>query len=58
MRVVSECYSPNTVEVSKRVLWDFCRQELADAGLIFHMRRDTERRSQLIANLDDIIQAF
>ena len=32
--------------------------ELADAGLIFHMRHDTERRSQLIANLDDIIQAF
>jgi hypothetical protein len=26
--------------------------------LVFHARRDSDNRSQLVANLDDIVQAF
>ena len=27
-------------------------------GLVFHARRDSDNRSQLVANLDDIVQAL
>ena len=29
-----------------------------DAGISFHSRRDSENRSQLVANIEDIITAF
>ena len=34
------------------------QKELSAANLPFHARRDSDKRSQLIANLDDIIEAF
>ena len=40
------------------MLWDHCRQDLEAAGLPYHSRRDSDRRSQIAANLDDIVQAF
>ena len=57
-RIVGECFSNDAVEVAKRLLWDSCRHNLEAAGLSCQTRRDTDRRSQLVANLDDIMQAF
>jgi hypothetical protein len=54
--VVAEHFSPKEVEAGKRLLWDYCRGDLEANGLLFHVRRDSDRRSQLVANLDDIIQ--
>ena len=33
-------------------------QDLEAAGLQYHARRASDKRSKLTANLDDIIQAF
>ena len=55
---VCEHFSPNDVENAKKMLWDYCRQDLEAAGLPYHSRRGSDRRSQMAANLDDIVQAF
>ena len=55
---VCEHFSPNDIENAKKMLWDHCRQDLEAAGLPYHSRRDSDRRSQIAANLDDIVQAF
>ena len=55
---VCEHFSPDDVENAKRLLWDHCKQPLEAAGLIHHSRRGSDRRSQLVANLDDILQSF
>ena len=36
----------------------YCEGLLLGAGLEFHIRRDSDRRSQLSANLADLLQAF
>ena len=35
-----------------------CGLALVDAGISFHSQRDSENRSQLVANIEDIITAF
>ena len=55
---VCEHFSPGDVEDGKKLLWDFCRHDLEAASLPYHTRRGTDRRSQMAANLDDIVQAF
>ena len=57
-RVVSERFSYAAVESAKKDLWSFCQEKLLAANLAFHARRDSDKRSQLSANLFDIIQAF
>ena len=57
-RIVGERFSNDAVEVAKRLLWDSCKHNLEAAGLSYHTRRDSDRRSQLVTNLDDIMQAF
>ena len=57
-RLVSERFSSNAVFEAKRAIWDFCKDELETADLAFHVRRDSDKRTQLAANLDDIVQAF
>ena len=56
--VVNERFSLKEVEAGKSHLWEYCRGVLEANGLHFHVRRDSDRRSQLIANLDDLIQFF
>jgi hypothetical protein len=46
------------VETAKRLLWDSCSQSLEVANLPFQVRRDSENRTQLTANLDDMVVAF
>ena len=53
-----EHFSSTDVENAKRVLWDYCRQELEAAGIIYHARRGSDKRCQLVANIDDILEAF
>ena len=55
---VSERFSPKEVESGKKHLWDNCVGVLEANGLAFHARRDSDRRSQLAANLEDIIHFF
>ena len=57
-RVVRDRFSSATVETAKRLLWDSCSQSLEVANLPFQVRRDSENRTLLTANLDDILVAF
>ena len=54
--VATERFSPKEVEAAKSSLWDYSKLDLEAKGFVFHVRRDSDRRSQLAANLDDILQ--
>lgn len=56
--VVSDRFSCASAVSVKKVLWEFCSNELVAVNLSFHVRRDSDKRSQLSANLEDIIEAF
>ena len=55
---VTERFSPKEVEAAKSSLWDCSKLDLEAKGFVFHVRRDSDKRSQLAANLDDILQMF
>ena len=57
-KIVVERFCNDDVEAAKRLLWDSCSSHLFAKGLVFYTRRDSDRRSQLEARLDDIIHAF
>ena len=56
--IVIERFSNAAVDSAKALLWENCDKCLLNAGLVFHNRRDSDRRSQLVANLNDLLQAF
>ena len=56
-KIVVERFS-NDVEAAKRLLWDYCSSDLLAKGLVFHARRDSDRRSPLEAHLNDLLGAF
>ena len=56
--VVTERFSAKEVEVAKGSLREYCKVDLEAMDLVFHVRRDSDRRSQLAANLEDILQMF
>ena len=56
--IVIERFSNAAVESAKALLWGSCENCLLSAGLVFHTRRHSDKRSQLVANLDDLLQAF
>ena len=51
-----ERFTSEAIVVAKRLLWDSCEHDLETAGLSFQVRRDSDQRSQLVANLDDILE--
>ena len=51
---VTERFSPKEVEAAKSSLWDCSKLDLEAKSFVFHVRRDSDKRSQLAANLDDI----
>ena len=57
-RLVSERFSSELVDRAKKALWDCCGSTLVAASLPFQPRRDSDRRSQLVANFEDILKAF
>ena len=57
-KIVVERFSNDDVQVAKRLLWDSGGSYLLAKGLVFHARRDSDRRSQLVAHVDDILRAF
>ena len=57
-RVVKDHFSSAHVENAKRLLWDSCGQLLEEVNLPFYARRDSENRSQLSANIEDLVAAF
>ena len=54
--VVTERFSAKEVEAAKGSLWEYCKVDLEAMDLVFHVRRDSDRRSQLAANLEYILQ--
>ena len=57
-KIVVERFSNDDVEAAIRLLWDYCSSDLLAKGLVFHARRDSDRRSQLEAHLNDLLGAF
>ena len=56
--VVRERFSPKELEKAKLNLWNFCKSDLEANGLQFHARRDSDKRSQLMADLSDLLKFF
>ena len=57
-RIVGERFSSESVDKAKKLLYDYSKTTLESNGLCYHNRRDSDRRSQLDANLEDIMQAL
>ena len=57
-KTVIERFSSDDVDAAKKCLWNCCNSVLLAKGLPFHARRDSDRRSQLEANLADLLGAF
>ena len=57
-RLVEDRFSSDSITEAKIQLWDVCKQKLDDSALHFQNRRDSDKRSKLTANLEDILQAF
>ena len=57
-RVAVERFCNEDIEAAKGLLWDCCSSDITAKGLVFHSRRDSDKRSQFTANLDDILQAL
>ncbi len=53
-----ERFDAGTLASAKKVLWEACQSDLELAGWAFHTRRGSEKRSQSVAELDDITEAF
>ena len=57
-RIIVDHFSSSSVEAAKRSLWGSCYYLLDKLGLPHVTQRDSDKRSQLLANLDDILTAF
>ena len=57
-RSVCENFSNELVESAKKALWDFCGSVLEAASFPLEIRWDSEKRSQLMANVEDLLKAF
>ena len=44
---VTERFSPKEVEAAKSSLWDCSKLDLEAKSFVFHVRRDSDKRSQL-----------
>lgn len=55
---VTERFDTSSLVDAKKRLWDECSGDLGSAGLFFHARRGSEKRSQAMAELEDILEAF
>ena len=57
-RVVADHFSCTAVDSAKKDLWSFCSDKLKAANLSFQARRDSDRRSHLTADIEDLIHVF
>ena len=57
-KTVTEHFSSDDVNAAKKGLWDCCNSVLLAKGISFHARHDSDRHSQLEANLADLLGAF
>ena len=58
VQLVIERFDAGSLVTAKKLLWDKCKLDLEVGGLTFHSRRASEKRSQAVAELDDINEAF
>ena len=57
---LAACSRFDTVMVSaaKKKLWESCSSDLRESGLTFQLHRGSEKRTQVSADLDDLITCF
>ena len=55
---IRERFSGSSVSNAKKLLWDFCSQSFVSLGLQYTSRRDSDNRSQLVADTEDLLSAF
>ena len=55
---ISERFSGASVCAAKKVLWESCADALRALNLPYQQRRDSDKRRQLTADVEDIIMAF
>ena len=53
-----ECFSGSSVSDAKKLLWDCCSQSFVSLGLQYTSQRDSDNRSQLVADTEDLLSAF
>ena len=53
-----ECFSGSSVSDAKKLLWDCCSQFFVSLGLQYTSRRDSDNRSQLVADIEDLLYTF
>ncbi len=55
---ITECFDTADVADAKKKIWNFCKQDLSHSGITLQSRRDSERCSQLTADLEDALSTF
>ena len=53
-----ERFSGSSVSDAKKLLWDCCSQSFVSLGLQYTSRHDSDNRSQLVADTEDLLSAF
>ena len=51
-------FSGASISAAKRLLWDSCAQALRSFNLPYQQRRDSDKRKQLAADIEDLLLAF
>ena len=57
-QAVLSTFDPTSLSSSHKLLWDFCRDDLQQAGLTYHSRRGSEKRVLTDVLLADTLVAF
>ena len=55
--MVCECFSGAAVFTAKLLLWDSCAEALRSLNLPFQQRRDSDKRKQITADVEDLLLA-
>ena len=53
-----ERFSGAPISAAKKLLWDSCAQALRSLNLSYQQRRDSDKRKQLTADIEDLLLAF
>ena len=55
---IAERFSGASISAAKKMLWDSCAQALRSLNLPYQQRRDSDKRKQLTADIEDLLLAF
>ena len=51
-------FSGASISAAKTLLWDSCAQALRSFNLPYQQRRDSDKRKQLAADIEDLLLTF